>query len=334
DIHYTHYGRLCHIETPEGANIGLIMSLGLYADIDEYGFIITPYRVIDKVNKKITEKAVYLNAIEEDNFYIAPFDTPVENGYFKEEMVKVRYKGEILIVPAEKVDFIDISPVQTISMAAGLIPFLHHDDATRASMGANMQRQAVPLINPESPLVKTGIEKLIAKDFIKYSDVEGYVKYVDATKIVIETKSGDKEYGLLTFFPTKKETTIRERAIIKKGDYVKVGDPLYYQFNLKTNELSLGRNVLVAYMPFYGYNYEDAILISERLVKDDVYTSIHIEKYEVDLKRTKLGEEEFTKDIPNAPKALLEKLDDNGYIKIGSYIKPADILVGKVTPKG
>lgn len=337
DVHYSHYGRICHIETPDGANIGLITSLAIYADIDKYGFITTPYRKIDKANKKVLEQVDYINASEEENFYVAQIDMNIdENGIIQDKLVRARHKGETVLVSPDMVDYMDVSPLQTISVSATMIPFLHNDDATRAGMGCNMQRQALPLIKPESPLVGTGAEKIMGQEYTKYSDVEGEVIYVDADRIDIKTKNDIKSYELINFFGTKKNTCIRETAIVKAGDKVKVGDPLYYKYCLDRNDgkLSLGKNVVVAYMPWEGYNYEDSILISDRLVKEDVYTSLHIEKHEVQARDTKLGPEEFTNDLMDISTAQRQKLDENGFIKIGSKVQVGDILVGKITPKG
>lgn len=337
DVHYSHYGRICHIETPDGANIGLITSLAIYADIDKYGFITTPYRKIDKANRKVLEQVDYINASEEENYYVAQIDMNIdENGIIQDKFVRARHKGETVVVPPEMVDYMDVSPLQTISVSATMIPFLHNDDATRAGMGCNMQRQALPLIKPEAPLVGTGAEKIMGQEYTKFSDVEGDVIYVDSDRIDIKTKNDIKSYELINFFGTKKNTCIRETPIVKAGDKVKVGDPLYYKYCLdsENGKLSLGKNVVVAYMPWEGYNYEDSILISDRLVKEDIYTSLHIEKHEVQARDTKLGPEEFTNDLMDISTAQRQKLDENGFVKIGSKVQVGDILVGKITPKG
>lgn len=337
DVHYSHYGRLCHIETPDGANIGLITSLAVYADLDKYGFLTTPYRRIDKVNKKILNQVDYINAEEEENFYVAQIDINVdENGNILDDYVRARHRGETLMVPVDKVDYMDVSPLQTISVSASLVTFLHNDDATRAGMGCNMQRQAVPLIVPESPLVGTGAEKMVGAEYTCYSDVNGEVIYVDCDRIDIRTTDDIKTYELINFFGTKKHTCIRETPVVEIGDIVKVGDPLYYKYCLDRDngKLALGKNIIVAYMPWEGYNYEDSILISEDLVNNDVFTSLHIEKHEVQARDTKLGPEEFTNDLMDISTAQKQKLDDNGFIHIGTKIKAGDILVGKITPKG
>lgn len=337
DVHYSHYGRLCHIETPDGANIGLITSLALYADIDKYGFITTPYRKIDKTSKKVLNKIDYLNATEEENFYVAQIDMKIDkDGVIEDKLVRARHKGETVVVPPEMIDYMDVSPLQTISISATMIPFLHNDDATRAGMGCNMQRQALPLIKAESPLVGTGAEKVMGEEYTRFSEVEGEVIYVDSDRIDIRTKDDIKSYELTNFFGTKKHTCIRETPVVKIGDTVKVGDPLYYKYCLdkEDGKLSLGRNVVVAYMPWEGYNYEDSILISDRLRKDDIFTSLHIEKHEVQARDTKLGPEEFTSDLMDISTAQRQKLDENGFIKIGTKVQVGDILIGKITPKG
>ena len=337
DVHYSHYGRLCHIETPDGANIGLITSLAIYASLDKYGFITTPYRKIDKANRKVLDQVDYLNATEEENFYVGQIDMTIDkDGIIQDDMVKARHKGETLLVPIEMVDYMDVSPLQTISVSASLIPFLQNDDATRAGMGCNMQRQALPLMKPESPLIGTGAERIMGKEYTKFADEDGEVIYVDSDRIDIRTKNNIRSYELINYFGTKKHTCINEIPIVRIGDKVKKGDPLYYKFCIDTEDgkLSLGKNIVVAYMPWEGYNYEDSILLSERLVKEDVYTSIHIEKHEVQARDTKLGPEEFTNDLMDISTAQRERLDENGFIKIGSQIKAGDILIGKVTPKG
>lgn len=337
DVHYSHYGRLCHIETPDGNNIGLITSLAVYADIDKYGFITTPYRRIDTKNKKVLDKVDYINAAEEEGYYIAQVDINVdENGNILDEYVRARHKGDTVYVPVEKVQYMDVSPIQTISISASLIPFLHHDDSTRAGMGANMMRQAVPLMSPESPLIGTGSEKIMGEEYTRFSEVDGTVLYADYERIDIQTKDNIKSYELTNFVGTKKHTCMKEVPIVKIGDTVKVGDPLYYKFNIDKNDgkLALGKNVLVAYMPWEGYNYEDSILLNRKLVEDDIFTSIHIEKHEVQARETKLGSEEFTNDLMDISAAQQQRLDDNGFIHIGSKVKAGDILVGKVTPRG
>lgn len=339
DVHYTHYGRLCPIETPEGANIGLITSLAEFADVDKYGFITTPYRKIDKKNKKLLNEVDYLNAEDEDNYYIAQININVDDkGNILDKEVLARHKGETVLTSVEDIDYIDISPQQILSLSASIIPFVHHDDTTRAAMGCNMQRQAVPLIKAESPWVGTGTESLIGKEYTKFSEYNGTVISVDCNEIKLKIDNTEeiKTYSLVNFFGTKKETCIREYPIVKVGQKIKIGDKLYYRYSIdRTNgKLALGRNILVAYMPWNGYNYEDSVLLSRRLIKEDYYTSIHIEKYEVDIRETKLGKEEFTNDVPNIPKVQKDHLGEDGIIKIGTRVKAGDYLVGKITPKG
>ncbi len=336
DVHYTHYGRICPIETPEGPNIGLVTSLSTYARINEFGFIETPYRKV--VDGRVTNEVVYLTADEEDKYYIAQANTPIdENGFFKEEKVIVRHKGEIEWVDAKMVDFIDISPKQVFSVSTSLIPFLEHDDANRALMGSNMQRQAVPLIKPEAPLIGTGMETKAALDSgtVVVAKRGGVVERVCANEIVVKTPEGEKDkYELLKFKRSNQGTCLNQRPLVKKGDVVKAGEILADGMATEGGELALGNNVLIAFMPWEGYNFEDAILISERLVKEDIYTSIHIEEYEVEARETKLGPEEITRDIPNVGEDALKNLDENGIVRIGAEVKAGDILVGKVTPKG
>ncbi len=336
DVHYTHYGRICPIETPEGPNIGLVTSLSTYARVNDFGFIETPYRKV--VDGRVTEVIEYLTADEEDKYYIAQANTPVdENGYFVEDRVIVRHRGEIEWVDAKMVNYIDISPKQVFSVSTSLIPFLEHDDANRALMGSNMQRQAVPLVKPKAPLVGTGIEAKAAIDSgaVVIAKRGGIVEKVCADEIVIRTPQGERDvYKLLKFKRSNQGTCINQRPIVSKGEEIKAGDVIADGMATDNGELALGNNILVAFMPWEGYNFEDAIVISERLVKEDLYTSIHIEEYEIEARETKLGPEEITRDIPNVGEDMLKNLDENGIIRIGAEVKAGDILVGKVTPKG
>ncbi len=338
DVHHSHYGRMCPIETPEGPNIGLIGSLSCYARINQFGFIETPYRKVDKKNKRVTDELVYLTADEEEDKIIAQANAPLdENSYFAEDRVNARYGREILVVPADRVDYMDVSPKQVFSIATSLIPFLEHDDANRALMGANMQRQAVPLLKTQAPLVGTGIEHTAARDsgVVVMAGSDGVVERVTATEIVIRTDDGRKEKRkLIKFARSNQGTCINQRPIVNKGDRVRAGQVIADGPSTEQGELALGRNVLVAFMPWEGYNYEDAILVSEKMVKDDYFTSIHIEEYECDARDTKLGPEEITRDIPNVGEEVLKDLDDRGIVRVGAEVRPGDILVGKVTPKG
>ena len=346
DVHHSHYGRMCPIETPEGPNIGLINSLSTYARVNEYGFIETPYRKVDHETGVVTDEIVYLTADEEDNYIVAQANAPLtEDNRFAEPRTVVRFRDEILDVPSDRVDFMDVSPKQVVSVATALIPFLENDDSNRALMGSNMQRQAVPLLKPEAPLVGTGMEYRAALDsgVCIVSKYDGVIERVTANEIwlrrreVIDGKTveGDLvKYRLQKFMRSNQGTCINQRPIVRKGDVVKAGDILADGPSTDQGELALGRNVLVAFMPWEGYNYEDAILLSERLVKDDVYTSIHIEEYECEARDTKLGPEEITRDIPNVGEDALKNLDERGIIRIGAEITAGDILVGKVTPKG
>ncbi|MGB9977447.1 DNA-directed RNA polymerase subunit beta [Thermovenabulum sp.] len=339
DVHYSHYGRMCPIETPEGPNIGLISSLSTYARVNEYGFIETPYRKVDKERGVVTNEIEYLTADEEEEFIIAQANVPLdEEGRFKQKRVAARYRDDIMVVPAEEVDYMDLSPKQLVSVATALIPFLEHDDANRALMGSNMQRQAVPLITTEAPLVGTGIEWKAAVDsgVMIIAKNAGVVERVTAREIVIRRDSdkGLDVYKVHKFIRSNQGTCINQRPIVKKGEWVNAGQPIADGPSTDRGELALGKNVLVAFMPWEGYNYEDAILISERLVKDDVFTSIHIEQYEAEARDTKLGPEEITRDIPNVGEEALKDLDERGIIRIGAEVRAGDILVGKVTPKG
>jgi len=342
DVHPTHYGRICPIETPEGPNIGLINSLATYARVNQYGFIESPYRRVK--NGKVTSEVVYLSAMEEAQYTIAQANAELDkNGKFVSETVIARKAGENIVAPVDTVDFIDVSPKQIVSVAAALIPFLENDDANRALMGSNMQRQAVPLLRHDAPLVGTGMEGVVARDsgVVIAARRSGVVDQVDATRIVIRATDdvnpaapGVDIYNLLKFQRSNQSTCITQRPIVKVGDVVKKGDIIADGPSTQLGELSLGRNVLVAFMPWNGYNFEDSILLSERLVSEDVFTSIHIEEFEVMARDTKLGQEEITRDIPNVGEEALKNLDEAGIIYIGAEVNPGDILVGKVTPKG
>ncbi|MCL5677497.1 MAG: DNA-directed RNA polymerase subunit beta, partial [Firmicutes bacterium] len=338
DVHPSHYGRMCPIETPEGPNIGLIGALSTYARINEYGFIETPYRRVDKDSRKITKEIDYLTADEEDEVMVAQANEPVgDDDWFKEPKVTIRYKDEIIQVPAEQVDYMDVSPAQVVSIATALIPFLENDDAARALMGSNMQRQAVPLLRAEAPLVGTGMEYKAACDSgaVILAKRPGTAEKVSATEVIIKTKEGTFDrYKLTKFSRSNQGTCINQKPIVRAGMKVEKGNPLADGPSTSKGELALGRNILIAFLPWEGYNYEDAILINERLVKEDVFTSIHIEEHECDARDTKLGPEEITRDIPNVGEEVLKDLDDRGIIRIGAEVRPGDILVGKVTPKG
>ena len=338
DVHYTHYGRLCPIESPEGPNIGLISALSTFAVINEYGFVETPYRKIDPKTHKITDEVVYMTADEEDGCVIAQATEPMtKDGKFKNKMVRVRYLDEVTEVEPDRVDYVDVSPKQLVSVGAAMIPFLEHDDANRALMGANMQRQAVPLMITDSPIVGTGIEYKAAKDsgITVLAKHDGVVEKVTGDEIIIKTKSGEKDtYRLRKFKRTNGGTCINQHPIVVKGEKVKARDVIADGPSTQNGEMALGKNVLIAFTTWEGYNYEDAILLSERLVKEDVYTSIHIEEYDCECRDTKLGAEEITRDIPNIGEENLKDLDENGVIRIGAEVRPGDILVGKVTPKG
>ncbi|MBO8136893.1 MAG: DNA-directed RNA polymerase subunit beta [Desulfotomaculum sp.] len=339
DVHHSHYGRMCPIETPEGPNIGLIGSLSTYARINDFGFMETPYRKVDKENKKITDEIVYLTADEEEQAIIAQANAPLDsNGYFINDKVNARRGHDIMVAPVTSVDYMDVSPKQVFSVATSLIPFLEHDDANRALMGANMQRQAVPLLRPQAPLVGTGIEHKALRDSgaAVLAKRDGVVKKVTATEIHVRAdEDGSLDvYKLLKFDRSNQGTCINQKPIVIKGQKVKEGEIIADGPSSDKGELALGRNVLVAFMPWEGYNYEDAILVSEKMVKEDYFTSIHIEEYECDARDTKLGPEEITRDIPNVGEEILKDLDDRGIIRVGAEVRPGDILVGKVTPKG
>ena len=338
DVHHSHYGRMCPIETPEGPNIGLIGSLSTFAVINKYGFMETPYRRVDKENKRVTDEIIYLTADEEDNYIIAQANEPLDDeGYFEGERVTARYQNEVLSLPPEQVDFMDVSPKQVVSIATALIPFLENDDANRALMGANMQRQAVPLLCTQAPIIGTGMEYKVAVDsgVCILAKNAGVVERVTGDEIVIRKDDGGVDkYSVLKFKRSNQGTCVNQRPIVYKGDKVVKGQVLADGPATDHGELALGYNVIVAYMPWEGYNYEDAILLSEDLVKADVFTSIHIEEYDCDARDTKLGEEEITRDIPNVSEEALKDLDERGIIRIGAEVRPGDILVGKVTPKG
>ena len=341
DVHPTHYGRICPIETPEGPNIGLINSLATYARVNKYGFIESPYRKV--IDKKVTNKIEYLSAIEEEKYTIAQANSIIDkDGNFVEELISCRKNLNFILAKPDVIEYVDVSPKQLVSVAASLIPFLENDDANRALMGSNMMRQAVPLIKPESPLVGTGIEKDVALDsgVTIIAKRDGIVDKIDGKRIVVKStekdlsKSAVDIYNLLKFQKSNQNTTINQKPLVKIGDAIKKGDIIADGPATKLGELALGKNVTVAFMPWLGYNFEDSILISERCVTDDVFTSIHIEEYELMARDTKLGTEEITRDIPNISEEALRNLDESGIVYIGAEVKPGDILVGKVTPKG
>jgi DNA-directed RNA polymerase subunit beta len=342
DVHPTHYGRICPIETPEGPNIGLINSLATYARVNKYGFVETPYRKVK--DGRVTEEVQYLSAMEEGRYTVAQANAAIDHrGRFTEDMIVCRHAGDVQLVPAAKVDFMDVSPKQLVSVAAALIPFLENDDANRALMGSNMQRQAVPLVRSEAPYVGTGMEGVVARDSGASIAARrtGIVDQVDATRIVVRateesdpTKPGVDIYRLMKFQRSNQNTCINQRPLVKVGDQVTKGDIIADGPSTDLGELALGRNVLVAFMPWNGYNFEDSILLSERIVKDDVFSSIHIEEFEVMARDTKLGPEEITRDIPNVSEEALKNLDEAGIVYIGAEVRAGDILCGKITPKG
>lgn len=349
DVHYTHYGRLCPIETPEGPNIGLISSLCIHSRVNELGFIETPYRKV--VNGRVTDEIEFLSAEKEDFYKIAQANEPTdEKGRFMNDKVKSRFKGDFPLLKGEELDYMDVATNQIVSAAAALIPFLEHDDANRALMGSNMQRQAVPLLRPEAPVVGTGFEEIVARDSrtMLLAEADGVVEYVAGDKIIVKYNIKEDseesllsfdnkklvEYQLVKFLRTNQDTSINQRPIVTEGQRVKKGDVLADGSSTQHGELALGRNVLVAFMPWRGYNFEDAIVISEKLVMDDVYTSIHIEEFSLEVRDTKRGEEELTKEIPNVSEDATKDLDENGIVRIGAEVKEGDILIGKVTPKG
>jgi DNA-directed RNA polymerase subunit beta (EC 2.7.7.6) len=346
DVHYSHYGRMCPIETPEGPNIGLINSLSTYARVNRFGFIETPYRKVDPETGRVTDEIHYMTADEEDNYVIAQANARLnEDGSFADKEVFARFRGENLVVPVDRVDYMDVSPKQVVSVATSCIPFLENDDSNRALMGANMQRQAVPLLVPEAPIVGTGMEYVAARDsgaavICKH---DGIVVHVEAREIRVrrieivdgkEVEGDIDRYKLQKFVRSNNGMCFNQIPIVKVGERVSKGDILADGPSMEKGELALGRNVLVAFMTWEGYNYEDAIIMSERLVKEDVYTSIHIEEYELEARDTKLGPEEITRDIPNVGEDALRNLDERGIVRIGAEVKDGDILVGKVTPKG
>jgi len=348
DVHYTHYGRLCTIETPEGPNIGLISSLCVHAKVNSMGFIETPYRQVDKGVVNMSQDVVYLTAEEEDTHNIAQANAPVgDNGKFQNDRVKARFEGDFPVVEPKELKYMDVAPNQIVSVAASLIPFLEHDDANRALMGSNMQRQAVPLLKPEAPIVGTGLEARAARDSrsLVIAEESGVVDFVDATKIVVKYDLTEedqlvsfdhefKTYNLVKFRRTNQDTSVNLKPIVVKGDKVVKGQVLCEGYSTQDGELALGKNLRVAYMPWQGYNFEDAIVISERVVRDDVFTSIHIDEYELEVRDTKRGEEELTSEIPNVSEDAVKNLDENGIIRVGAEIKEGDILIGKITPKG
>src|SRR5882757_2179848 len=342
DVHPTHYGRICPIETPEGPNIGLINSLATFARVNKYGFVETPYRKVK--DGKVTDEVQYLSAMEEGRYTVAQANAPIDaKGRFTEDLIVCRHAGDVTPLPPDKVDFMDVSPKQLVSVAAALIPFLENDDANRALMGSNMQRQAVPLVRAEAPFVGTGMEGVVARDSGASIAARrtGVVDQVDATRIVIRasgetdpSKSGVDIYRLMKFQRSNQNTCINQRPLVKVGDQVKKADIIADGPSTELGELALGRNVLVAFMPWNGYNFEDSILLSERIVMDDVFTSIHIEEFEVMARDTKLGPEEITRDIPNVSEEALKNLDEAGIVYIGAEVRAGDILCGKITPKG
>lgn len=349
DVHYTHYGRLCPIETPEGPNIGLISSLCIHSRINELGFIETPYRIVE--NGKVSSAIEFLSADKEDNYRIAQANEPLDNkGNFINPKIKARYKGDFPFLKPEEIDFMDVATNQIVSAAASLIPFLEHDDANRALMGSNMQRQAVPLLRPEAPIVGTGFEEIIARDSrsMIVAEADGIVEYVSSDKIIVKynikedseealLSFDDKknvEYNLVKFLRTNQDTSINQRPVVHEGQKIKKGDILADGSSTQKGELALGRNVIVAFMPWRGFNFEDAIVISERVVHKDIFTSVHIEEFSLEVRDTKRGEEELTREIPNVSEEATKDLDENGIIRIGAEVKEGDILIGKVTPKG
>ncbi|NDK18314.1 MAG: DNA-directed RNA polymerase subunit beta, partial [Zetaproteobacteria bacterium] len=348
DVHFTHYGRLCPIETPEGPNIGLISSLAVYAKVNNLGFIETPYHVVKQGVVDNSKEPIYLSAEQEEGKKIAQSNLELnEKGHIILEKVVAREGGDFPVIPSSDVDYMDVSPNQISSISASLIPFLEHDDANRALMGSNMMRQAVPLMKPEAPIVGTGLERRVAKDsrILINAEGSGVVEYVDAREITIKYDrtenerlvgfdSDSKTYNLIKFRKTNQGTSINLKPIVKKGDIVELGQVLCEGYATQNGELALGRNMKVAFMPWKGYNFEDAIVISERVVREDIFTSIHIDEYSLEVRDTKLGPEELTNDIPNVSEEATKDLDENGMIRIGAEVNPGDILIGKITPKG
>ena len=335
DVNPSHYGRICPIETPEGQNIGLITSLASYAKINEYGFIMTPYRKV--VDCKVTDEIVYMTADEEEDYYISQATIDVDkDGYITDATVPVRFNRDNMIVAKEKVNYIDVSPSQIVSVTTSMIPFMEHDDANRTLMGANMQRQAVPLMITEAPIVGTGVEAAIARDSgcSVVSDIDGVVEYVDAKKIIVKGATEKHTYELISYQRSNNETCYNQRPIVHKGEQVHKGEIIADGPSTDMGEIGLGKNLVVAFMTYNGYNYEDAVILNERIVRDDVLTSVHIEMKEIECRDTKLGPEEFTRDIPNISEDARKNLDENGIVRIGTEVKENDILVGKVTPKG
>ncbi|HMT29753.1 MAG TPA: DNA-directed RNA polymerase subunit beta, partial [Bacteroidia bacterium] len=348
DVHYTHYGRLCTIETPEGPNIGLISSLCVYAKINNLGFISTPYRTIVDGKVEVDKSVIYLTVEEEDSKVIAQAVSNIdEKGNFKDARIKARYEGDFPEVEPEKLQLMDVAPNQIASIAASLIPFLEHDDANRALMGSNMQRQAVPLLRPEAPIVGTGLEGIVVRDsrVLVNAESDGVVEYVDANEIVIRSYRNDDEklisfdddlkvYRLTKYQKTNQNTSINLKPIVRKGEKVKSGQVLCEGYATQDGELALGRNLKVAFMPWKGYNFEDAIVISERVVREDIFTSLHVDEYSIEVRDTKRGLEELTADIPNVSEEATRELDENGLIRVGAEVQEGDILIGKITPKG
>jgi DNA-directed RNA polymerase subunit beta len=348
DVHYSHYGRLCTIETPEGPNIGLISTLCVHAKINRMGFIETPYLKVTSGKVELKKKVEFLSADEEDEKVIAQANVPVnDKGEFMIDRIKSRHHGDFPIVEPDKVEYMDVAPNQIVGVSASLIPFLEHDDANRALMGSNMQRQSVPLLKPQSPIVGTGLEGKAAMDSRMLLNAEGHgvVEYVDADEIIVNYERDEEQeltsfdtgrtvYSLLKFKKTNQSTCINLKPIVKKGDKVKPGQILCEGYATENGEIALGQNLQVAFMPWKGYNFEDAIVLSERIVREDIFTSIHIEEYELEVRDTKLGEEELTPDIPNVSEEATRNLDDNGIIRVGAHVKEGDILIGKITPKG
>ncbi len=329
DVHISHYGRICPIETPEGTNIGLISHLSIYADVDEYGFLITPYRAVKQ--RKLTDEVKQLRADEESLAHLAPADAPTDGQKVTQERIIARFGGDFASIPADQVQYIDISPKQMVGVSAGLIPFLEHDDANRALMGSNMQRQAVPLLVTEPPIVATGLEKDVAYNsgMVVKAQRNGTVTHVDAQRIRVD----EREYTLRKYTGLNEHTCLNQKPLVRVGQKVKAGEVIADGAATSHGELALGRNVLVAFMSWDGYNFEDAIIISEKLVENDTYTSIHIEEFEIEIRETKLGKEEFTRDIPNVSPKALSNLDEYGIVRVGTFVVPGDILVGKVSPK-
>ena len=338
DVHYSHYGRMCPIETPEGPNIGLISYLATFARINEYGFIEAPYRKVDKETGVVTNEVVYMTADVEDNYVVAQANEPLtEDGKLARPRVNARHRDQILECEREIVDYMDVSPKMVVSVATSMIPFLENDDANRALMGSNMQRQAVPLLKTERPFVGTGMEYKAAVDsgVCIVSDCDGKVSYVDADNIRVIGNDGiERKYELIKFKRSNQGTCVNQRPIVSVGEEIKKGQVLADGPATADGEISLGKNALIGFMTWEGYNYEDAVLLNERLVREDVFTSVHIEEYEIECRDTKLGPEEITRDIPNVGDDALANLDENGIIRIGSEVTAGDILVGKVTPKG